>query len=146
MSKSINETDYAQLRSNLENPLEGFSNEALFQYNISNFLYLKSGIQYNRYNRSLSYQENFTQTVEKDIVTDIKVTYFGDTITTSELMSSEENVNRNWTRHQHLNQFNMPLYLGVSKPIGRRNTYMEAGIQINLFHWFEGSILDETMQ
>ena len=77
-------------------------------------------------------------------MTDIKVNYFGDTITTSELMSSEENINRNWTRHQHLNQINMPLYLGVCKPIGRWNTYVEAGIQINLFQWFEGSILDEN--
>lgn len=143
-TNTIENTEYAQLRSSLENPLEGFSNEALFHYNISNFLYLKSGIQYNRYNRSFSYQENFTQTVEKDIVTDIKVTYFGDTITTSELMSSEENVNRNWTRHQHLSQINMPLYLGVCKPIGRWNTYVEAGIQINLFQWFEGLILDEN--
>ena len=144
ITSTSEDTEYAQLRSNLENPLEGFRHEVLFQYNLTDYLYLKSGLQYARYNRSFNYHENFTQTVEKDIVTDIKVNYFGDTITTSELMSSEENVNRNWTRHQHLNQINMPLYLGVCKPIGRWNTYVEAGIQINLFQWFEGSILDEN--
>lgn len=145
LAKNIEGTDYAQVRSNLENPLEGFSSGVLLQYDISKFLYIKSGVQYDRYNRSFNYQENILESVEESVVTEIYVDYLGDTTTVSGVVAAEKNISRYWTRTQHLNQINVPIYLGFYNSFGKWRTYAEAGIHLNVFQWFDGAILDESL-